>query len=40
VVAERWKTLLEGTELDPIDVHTPLWLWSRSGFIHIDAAAS
>ena len=32
VVAARWRELLEGTPLTPIDVHTPLWLWSRAGF--------
>lgn len=32
VVIERWTQLLDGTDLDPIDIHTPLWLWSRSGF--------
>lgn len=30
-VAEAWSNLLDGTELVPIDVHTPLWLWSRNG---------
>jgi hypothetical protein len=24
--------ILRGTGLVPIDIHTPLWLWSRSGF--------
>lgn len=31
-VAERWKEILKDTELIPIDVHTPMWLWSRNGF--------
>ena len=31
-VAYAWAAILAGTELCPIDVHTPLWLWSRSGF--------
>lgn len=31
LTAERWCALLAGTEFDPIDVHTPLWLWSRMG---------
>lgn len=31
-VAERWADLLNGTELKPIDVHTPMWLWSRGKF--------
>lgn len=32
LVAERWKALLRGTDLQPIDLHTPLWLWSRGRF--------
>lgn len=35
VVVERWRTLLDGTAYRPIDVHTPLWLWSRGGFIDL-----
>lgn len=31
-LAERWKELLEGTDLASIDVHTPMWLWSRGKF--------
>ena len=32
VVAHRWKELLKDTELKPIDIHTPMWLWSRGKF--------
>ena len=32
IVIERWKELLKDTGYVPIDVHTPLWLWSRNGF--------
>ncbi|MDQ0888941.1 hypothetical protein QFZ81_004029 [Paenibacillus sp. V4I9] len=32
VVAEAWEKSLFGSGLAPIDVHTPLWLWSRAGF--------
>ncbi|MGG3886796.1 hypothetical protein [Brevibacillus panacihumi] len=31
-VASAWETALKGSGLAPIDVHTPLWLWSRAGF--------
>jgi hypothetical protein len=31
-IAERWRDVLAGTELLPIDLHTPLWLWGRAGF--------
>lgn len=32
IVIERWQDLFAGTAYNPIDVHTPLWLWSRNGF--------
>lgn len=32
VIADRWKKLLAGTPFVPIDVHTPLWLWSHGKF--------
>jgi hypothetical protein len=31
-VAARWAEVAQGTGLAPIDLHTPLWLWSRAGF--------
>lgn len=36
IVIERWKEILKGTKYKPIDIHTPLWLWSRNGFQDID----
>lgn len=35
LVAAKWKQVLAGTGIDPIEVHTPLWLWSRTGFAAI-----
>lgn len=32
VLAKRWYEILDGTEYAPIDVHTPMWLWSRGQF--------
>lgn len=32
IVIDRWNKLFEGTQFKPIDIHTPLWLWSRNGF--------
>ena len=32
IVIERWQDLLKDTKYKPIDIHTPLWLWSRNGF--------
>lgn len=31
-VADTWEKVLAGSGMEPIDVHTPLWLWSRAGF--------
>jgi len=33
IVSERWKEILATTEMVPIDIHTPMWLWSRGGFL-------
>ena len=32
LVAERWVDILADTAYCPIDIHTPLWLWSRGKF--------
>lgn len=32
IVVSRWNDLLKGRTYSPIDIHTPLWLWSRNGF--------
>ena len=32
LLADRWAELLQGTKLMPIDIHTPMWLWSRGKF--------
>lgn len=31
-VSLLWEEVFKGTDRCPIDIHTPLWLWSRSGF--------
>ena len=33
LIADRCEELLEGIDLKPIDVHTPMWLWSRGKFV-------
>jgi len=33
-ISERWKTSLVGSDIDPIDMHPPLWFWSRNGFVY------
>lgn len=35
IVIDRWNKLFKGTKYSPIDIHTPLWLWSRNGFKEI-----
>lgn len=35
IVAKRWEEVFEGSEYQPIDIHTPLWLWNRSDFSHL-----
>lgn len=32
IVVERWADILKGTDIRQIDVHTPMWLWSRGKF--------
>lgn len=32
ILAERWTDLCCGTDFVPIDLHTPLWLWSHGKF--------
>ena len=36
ITIERWENILKGTKYNPIDIHTPLWLWSRNGFKQIN----
>lgn len=36
IVIDRWNELFKGTKYKPIDIHTPLWLWSRNGFKEIE----
>lgn len=32
-ISERWRMILKDSGIDPIDMHSPLWFWSRNGFI-------
>lgn len=36
-IADEWESILRESEISPIDIHTPLWLWSKSGFPKIDS---
>jgi hypothetical protein len=31
-ISKRWREILKGTVINPIDMHPPLWFWSRNGF--------
>jgi hypothetical protein len=33
-ISKRWRQILKGTGINPIDMHPPLWFWSRNGFIY------
>ena len=33
-ISEKWRLLLQGSDIDPIDMHPPLWFWSRNGFLY------
>ena len=32
-ISKRWRALLQGSGITPIEMHPPLWFWSRNGFI-------
>ena len=32
-ISEKWRTALEGSGITSIEMHVPLWFWSRNGFI-------
>ncbi len=36
LVIDRWNKLLKNTKYHPIDIHTPMWLWSRNGFKELE----
>ena len=31
-IAERWRTILHNSGINPVDMHPPLWFWSRNDF--------
>lgn len=32
-ISEKWREALDGSGINPIDMHPPLWFWSRNGFL-------
>jgi len=33
-ISKIWREILKGTNIHPIDMHSPLWFWSRNGFMY------
>lgn len=33
IISEKWREILKGSGIDPIDMHSPFWFWSRNGFL-------
>ena len=31
-ISEKWREILAGTGITPIEMHPPLWFWSRNNF--------
>jgi hypothetical protein len=34
-ISGRWREVLKGSGLSPIDMHSPLWFWSKNNFSYI-----
>jgi hypothetical protein len=32
-ISERWREVLKGSGINPIEMHPPLWFWSKNGFL-------
>jgi len=32
-IFKRWRRLLKSSGINPVEMHVPLWFWSRNGFI-------
>lgn len=33
-ISKKWREILDGSGIAPIDMHPPLWFWSRNGFVY------
>ena len=33
-ISDRWRKFLSGSGITPIEMHAPLWFWSRNGFLY------
>jgi len=32
-ISEKWRQILKNSGITPIEMHPPLWFWSRNGFL-------
>jgi len=32
-ISEKWREILKDSGITPIEMHPPLWFWSRNGFL-------
>jgi hypothetical protein len=33
IISNRWREVLKGSGIAPVEMHPPLWFWSRNGFL-------
>lgn len=33
-ISERWRQVLTGSDITPIEMHPPLWFWSKNNFVY------
>ena len=33
-ISKKWRNILKWTWINPIDMHSPLWFWSRNNFVY------
>lgn len=33
-ISERWRQALAGSNITPIEMHAPLWFWSKNDFMY------
>lgn len=34
MLSQKWRAKLKNSGINPIDMHPPLWFWSRNGFVY------
>lgn len=33
-LSEKWRNILSGSGINPIEMHPPLWFWSKNNFLY------